>query len=145
MPPCSLVIRFVHRQSLLFDITADSIQPSSLRPSSLPSPLYFHFHRHPSYVVLLSSHHMPIPLQPSFLDFLCDFPQYRCPIILSFLILSSLTSSLSSAWNRLLSSHDKITLSCQLIYTIILLKSVCLLVFANCRSQFLLDRLGRCL
>ena len=25
--------------------------------------------------VPLSSHHIPIPLQPSFLDFLCDFPQ----------------------------------------------------------------------
>ena len=33
------------------------------------------------------------------------------------------------------------------IYTIILLilKYVCLSVLANCRSQFLLDRLGRCL
>ena len=31
------------------------------------------------------------------------------------------------------------------IYTIILLKSVCLSSFANCRSQFLLDLLGRCL
>ena len=29
------------------------------------------------------------------------------------------------------------------IYTIILLKYVCLSLFANCRSQFLLDRLGR--
>ena len=32
-----------------------------------------------------------------------------------------------------------------IIYTIILLKSVCLSVFANGRSKFLLDRLGRCL
>ena len=31
------------------------------------------------------------------------------------------------------------------IYTIICLKSVCLATFADCRSQFLLDRLGRCL
>ena len=31
------------------------------------------------------------------------------------------------------------------IYTIICLKSVCLSTFADCRSQFLLDRLGRCL
>ena len=31
------------------------------------------------------------------------------------------------------------------IYTIILLKSVCLSTFADCRSQFLLDRLERCL
>ena len=31
------------------------------------------------------------------------------------------------------------------IYTIILIKSVCLSQLTNCRSQFLLDRLGRCL
>ena len=31
------------------------------------------------------------------------------------------------------------------IYTIICLKSVCRATFADCRSQFLLDRLGRCL
>ena len=34
------------------------VQPSSLRYSSLPSPLHLHFHRPPSYVVFLSSHHM---------------------------------------------------------------------------------------
>ena len=32
-----------------------------------------------------------------------------------------------------------------IIYTIICLKSVCRSTFADCRSQFLLDRLGRCL
>ena len=31
------------------------------------------------------------------------------------------------------------------IYTIICLKSVCRSTFADCKSQFLLDRLGRCL
>ena len=31
-----------------------------------------------------------------------------------------------------------------IIYTIILLKYVCLSVIANCRLQFLLNRLGRC-
>ena len=58
-------------------------------PLPLPSPLYFHFHRPPSYVVFLSSHHMRIPLQPPFLDFSCNFPHSRCPLIISFLILSS--------------------------------------------------------
>ena len=57
-PPCSTVVHFLPTQSLLFDIGTHSVQPSSLRPSSLPS------HRPPSYVVLLSSHHMPILLQP---------------------------------------------------------------------------------
>ena len=33
----------------------------------------------------------------------------------------------------------------RIIYTIICLKSVCRSTFADCRSQFLLDRLGRCL
>ena len=78
-PPCSTVIHFVSRQSLLFDVILHIVQPSSLRSSSLPSPLYFHFHHPPSDAVLLSSHHMPIPPQPPFLDFLCDFPHFRCP------------------------------------------------------------------
>ena len=30
------------------------------------------------YVVFLSSHHMPIPLQPSLQYFLCDFAHFRC-------------------------------------------------------------------
>ena len=72
-------IVFLRRHSLLFDIILYSVQPSSLRYSSLPSPLYFHFHRPPSYAVFLSCHHMPIQLQPPFLDFLCDFPHFRCP------------------------------------------------------------------
>ena len=55
----------------------------------LPSPLYFHYHRPPSYVVFLSSHDMPIPLQTSFLYFLCAFPTFVVPLILTFLILSS--------------------------------------------------------
>ena len=36
-------------------------------------------------------------------------------------------------------------LCCTQIYTIICLKSVCRSTFADCRSQFPLDRLGRCL
>ena len=68
----STVVHFLRRQSILSDIGSHSVQPSSLRPS-----MYFHFHRSPPYVVLLSSHHMPIPLQPPFLD--CYFPHFRCP------------------------------------------------------------------
>ena len=66
-PPCSSVIHIISRQSLLFDVILHFVQPSSLRSSSLPSPLYFHYHCPPSCVVFLSSHHMPVPLQPSFL------------------------------------------------------------------------------
>ena len=53
-------------------------QPPLLRPSSLPL-FYFYFHRPPSYVVILSSHHMPILVQPRFLGFLGDFPHFLCP------------------------------------------------------------------
>ena len=70
---------FLRRQSLLFDIIPHSVQPSSPSSSPLPSPLVFHYHRPPSYIVLLSSHHMPIPFQPPFLDFLCKFPHFCCP------------------------------------------------------------------
>ena len=45
------VVHIIRRQSLLFDIIPHSVQPSS--SSSLPSPLYFHFHRPPPYIVLL--------------------------------------------------------------------------------------------
>ena len=47
--------------------------------------------------------------------------------------------SLRASWNSAI--NDVI---CIQIYTIILLKSVCLSVLVNCRSQFLLDHLGRC-
>ena len=42
--------------------------------SSFPSPLYFHLHCPPSYVALLSSHCVLLPLHPPFLDFRC--PHY---------------------------------------------------------------------
>ena len=69
--------------------TSSSDSPFSLISSfTLPNhlllglPLFlftstFHYHRPPSYVVFVSSHHMPIPLQPSFLYILCDFPHFR--------------------------------------------------------------------
>ena len=93
-PPCSMVVHIISRQSLLFDVILYFVQPSSLRSSSLPSPLYFHYHRPPSYVVLLSSHHMPIPLQPSFLYFLCDFPNFSCP---SYSFISDIVQLRNSA------------------------------------------------
>ena len=41
-------------------IPRPALEPSSVRSSSQPSPLHFHFHRTLSYIVLVSSHHMPI-------------------------------------------------------------------------------------
>ena len=40
-------------------ISSLTLSNHSLRPSSLPPPLYFHFHHTPSYVVLLSSDQVP--------------------------------------------------------------------------------------
>ena len=109
--PCSTVVHIISRQSLIFDVILYFVQPSSLRYSSIPSPfpLYFHFHRPSSYVMLLSSQHMPIPPQPPFLDVICGFPHFRClpysfiSILSSFItphthrsILISATSSLFS-------------------------------------------------
>ena len=85
-PPCSSVVHFLLRQSIFFDFTAHSSQPSSLRPSLHPPPLHSHSHRPPSYAVLLSSPHIPIQLQPSFLNFLCHFSDCVVPIMLSLLI-----------------------------------------------------------
>ena len=93
-PPCSTVVCFLPQQSLTFDIIHHSNQSSSHRPSSLPSPVSLHFHRPPSYLVFLSSHHMPISLQPPFLNFLCDFPHFRCPSysFISYLVQVSITA-----------------------------------------------------
>ena len=48
-------------------------------------------------------------------------------------------------WHIKLRIKYVLPLGITIIYTIILLKYVCLSVIANCRSQFLLVRLGRCL
>ena len=104
MPPCSSVIHIISRQSLLFDIIPDPVQPSSLSSSSLPSPLYFHYYRPPSYVVLISSHARttstsflglslrfpPLSLSPLFFHFLfCPASLYmivllKCPLNMSY-------------------------------------------------------------
>ena len=91
---CSTVVQYISRQSLLFDIILHFVKSSSLRHSSLSSPLYCHFHRSPSYAVLLSSNHMPIPPQPPFLDFLCHFPHFRYP---SYSFISNLVQLRNSA------------------------------------------------
>ena len=46
----------------------------------------------PSYAVFLSSHHMPIPLQSTFLYFLRDFLHVRCP---SYSFISDLVHAAS--------------------------------------------------
>ena len=56
------VVHIIYKPTaLFFDVILYFVQPSSLRYSSLPSPLYFRYHRPPSYVVFLSSHHMSTP------------------------------------------------------------------------------------
>ena len=51
-PPCSTVVHFLHRQSLLYDIVPRTFRPSSLRLYSPPSLFYFHSNRPHSYVII---------------------------------------------------------------------------------------------
>ena len=74
---CSSVVHFLPRQSLLFDTIPHPVKPSSFRPSSLPSPLCSNSNHPPSYVVFLSSHHMPMPSQPPFWTFIDIYPQFK--------------------------------------------------------------------
>ena len=109
---------FLPRQSLLFDIITHSVQPSSLRPSYLPSPMYFHFHRPPSYIGFLSSHHMPIPLQPLSWSVFAISATFIVPLILSFIILSSFVT---------LHVHHSIPIFCYLqFHFLCLLQCPCL-------------------
>ena len=63
------------------------------------------------------------------------YPLSQCHLPISFSVPNNLLATLTESGAILP----------VVIYTIILLKSVCLSVLANSRSQFLLDRLGRCL
>ena len=47
--------------------------------SSSLSLLYTIFHHPPSFMILLSSRHMPMPSHPPFLDFFWDFTHFHCP------------------------------------------------------------------
>ena len=78
------------------------------------SPLYLHYHHPPSYVVFLSSHHMPIPLQPPFLYNLCDFPHFRCP---SYSFISDLVQLHNPAHPSSL-SHLHFNLFCFVLFPI---------------------------
>ena len=60
----------------------------------LPCRPYIHYHRPHSYVLFRSSHYKSIPLQPTFLYFLCDFPHFRCP---SYSFISGLVQLRNSA------------------------------------------------
>ena len=96
--------------------------PSSHR---LSSPLYFHSHRPSSNTVILCSHLMPITFHPPFLNFLLDFPYFRCnflsrpalqlsiPMVAAFLrppisfpVPSSLPTSLPCSSERYSSSSS---------------------------------------
>ena len=78
---CSSVIHSLpDSRSLLFGIT--------LTPSNhliLGLPLSRTFPSSSSYAVLLSSHHMPVPVPHPILDFHCDFYHFRCLDPVSFI------------------------------------------------------------
>ncbi len=65
-----------------FSLISPSLYPTILSYGFLSS---VHFHRHSSYAVLLSSHHMPVPVPHPISDFHCDFSHFRCLDPLSFI------------------------------------------------------------
>ena len=77
-PACSMVVNFIGRQSLLFDIIPHSVQPSSL---------YFNF-----YALDPSSHCISLHAHTTSTSFpglykIREFPYFRCPPIRSCLFL----------------------------------------------------------
>ena len=71
-------------------------------PPSLPTPLYFNLYCPPSYVVRISSHHMPIKLQPHYLH----FHYFHCPVILPILTLSSIVTQQSNRSTRIYATSN---------------------------------------
>ena len=80
--PFSLISSLTLSNHLLLDIS--------------PSPLFFHSHRSPSYVVFLSSHHLPVPHQPPFLDVL-----WYLPLFIYFCLLNILFRTILNVHWRL--------------------------------------------
>ena len=78
MPPYNPILRFLPWQFSLRQGVPDVIQPPPLWSSSPSFPRHLH-HHHSLVYVFFSSHHMPIPLQPTFLHFLGYFSHVRCP------------------------------------------------------------------
>ena len=100
---CIRVVHFL--PDIPFTLKISSLTLSNIRPSSLSSPLQFHFHSSPSYVILLSSHHILIPAQSPFLDLFYYFRRFLCPLILQLfyriqLRNSAHSSSHSRFWER---------------------------------------------
>ena len=88
--------------------------------------------KHNQCLLLVSTSSIPVSRSPS--RSLPSDQLYRYQLLLTTKLgelVAFLRNCLASIYKR--------------IYTIICLKSVCLATFADCRSQFLLDRLGRCL
>ena len=81
------------------------------------------------------------------IDNVLDGKQYNRAVRLHKLIYEALIRLAWSGFEEWLEANHTEALPKynDTIYTIICLKSVCLATFADCRSQFLLDRLGRCL
>ena len=77
-PLCDSVIHLLPQQSLLSEIWSNTVQQPPCLPSSPPLALPIP-PSPPSYIILLSSHHVPMPSRPPFLDALRDFPRFRCP------------------------------------------------------------------
>ena len=92
--PVNPALCFIPCQFSLRQVVPDVIQPLALRtfPPSLPRHLYNHHSL--AHTFFFSSQYMTIPLQTTFMHFLDISPTFAIPLILSFLILSSLVTPL---------------------------------------------------
>ena len=88
---CSMIVHFISRQSLRLDIISSLCPTTFLSSFFLVGPTFIFITLLLTYRndPLFSSYAHIIALQLHFQDFLCEFPYFRCPRILSLLILSS--------------------------------------------------------
>ena len=94
MPPFSLVLRVLPGQFSLRQVIPDAIQPPLLWSSSPSIPRHRHRYHSLAYVFVFSSQYVPIIFNLLSCTFLDIAPTFVVPLILSFLILSSLVTPL---------------------------------------------------
>ena len=94
--PVNLALCFVPWQLSLRRVVPDVIHPLALRTSSPSLPRHLYHHHYLAHTFFFSSQYTHIPLQTSFLHFLGYFSNFAIPLILLFLILSTLVTPLIS-------------------------------------------------
>ena len=97
-PPFSPVLRVIPGQLFsLRDVVPHAIQPPPFWSSCPSFPRQRHHHRSLAYVFVFSSQYMPYHFNVLSCNFLDMSPTFVVPLILSFLILSSLDTAQGSA------------------------------------------------